>query len=178
MRLDADQYSFDHEDLTPEERALFAALPRERLGSAALEARVVRALAAQQLLGRRQRFVLGARHVAGLVAAALVLFVTGFAAGRSSATVNRQAAVARVDSAQLGRLVQRAGSEYVRLLERIPVADSGDPRAAVNQAARSTLRAAAKQIARVDPTDPVASVILEELATVPQDPRGAQRIWF
>src|SRR5262245_27644835 len=77
MRLDADEYSFDHDDLTPDERALFSALPRERLGSAALEERVVRALAEQQLLRERQGFVLRTRHVAGLVAAALVLFVGG-----------------------------------------------------------------------------------------------------
>lgn len=178
MRLDADQFSHD-DDLTPDEHARFAALPRERLGSAALEDRVVRALVAERLLRERPGFVLRTHHVFALIAASLVLFVGGFVAGRSSAlTTNPRAMSTRVDSAQLGRLVQRAGSEYVQLLERIPVADSSDPRATVGrEAARATLRAAAKQVARVDPTDPVATVILEELGAAPTD-RGAQRLWF
>jgi hypothetical protein len=181
MRLDADAYSIPPDPLTPEDRAQLAALPRERLSSAALEDRVVRALVAQHLLRPRRGSAVRLSRLAAMIAAALMIFVGGYAAGRSSTVDSRPAAMgARVDSAQLGRLVQRAGSEYVRLLERIPVADSTDPRVTVGrEAARATLRAAAKQVARVDPSDAFASVILEELSSSPQlDSRGAQRLWF
>src|SRR3954468_18479759 len=129
MRLDADDYSIPPDPLTAEDRANLAALPRERLSSAALEDSVVRALVSQQLLRPRRSSAVGLTRLAGLIAAALVIFVGGYAIGRSAALTDaRPAVAAHVDSAQLGRLVQRAGSEYVRLLERIPDANSADPR--------------------------------------------------
>lgn len=190
MRHDADDMTpfpppaHQPEPLTFEERAAFAALPRERLGSAELEDRVVRALAAQSLLRprfatpevtRRSRLL---RRV-GMIAAALIVFTAGATFGRLT-TAGREpasalAASSHPDSASVALLVQRAGSEFVHTLERIPSAtDSADARRAQEQeVARSTLRAAAQQVARVSPDDPLALLILERLQA-----ESGQLVWF
>ena len=80
--------------LTPDERRTFASLPREYVGSAALEERVVHALHDARLLGtpltvqtslarstRRRRLLMSF----SVLAASLTLFVTGIAVGRESA---------------------------------------------------------------------------------------------
>lgn len=183
--------------LTPAEREAFATLPAELPdASAALEDAVVRALVRRQLLALDARPADGsARHVVlrlarwlGAAAIVFTVFGAGIAVGRSSASAEEPAGpvagapmagtAAVADSVQLGLLVQRAGTEYVNSLERVAAAPEGaGARAAVGrEAARSTLRAAARQFARVAPDDPVAMLILERIRRA--DEHTAQRLWF
>lgn len=187
--------------LTPDERHAFAALPREYVGSAALEERVVHALHDARLLGsphilrtslarskRRQRVLMSF----SVLAASLTLFVSGIAVGRESAFAGQVVAQPIVeetlpspmteDSMQLAKQVQRAGSEYVSLLERLPShvsTDSSATRAELlgREAARSTLHAAARQLARVAPNDPVAVLLVEGLRPS-ADAHNGQVWWF
>ena len=188
--------------LTPDERRAFAALPREYVGSAALEERVFRALHDARMLGTpltaqpslarstRRRRVLTSFSV---LAASLTLFVSGIAVGRESAFAGQvvgpqvadespsQEPIAE-DSMQLAKQVQRAGSEYVNLLERLPSHASTDSSATRDEllgreAARSTLHAAARQLARVAPNDPVAALLVEGLGKN-NDAHSGQVWWF
>jgi hypothetical protein len=182
--------------LSPDERRAFAALPREYVGSAALEERVVHALHDARLLGSSLAPSSGMRRLkfaASVLAASLVFFVGGIAVGRQSAhaeqiivappvAVTRPAPQVTEDSMQLAKQVQRAGSEYVSLLERLPShapTDSPATRAELlgREAARSTLHAAARQLARVSPNDPVAMLLVEGLRPSP-DARSGQVLWF
>jgi hypothetical protein len=72
-------------ELTPEEQAALAALPRERDPSRLLEERTVAALRERGLL-RRPAAGRAARIVRAAVgAAAVIVFLIGFAAGRATA---------------------------------------------------------------------------------------------
>jgi hypothetical protein len=190
MSLDAEIPT--RESLTALEQRAFAALPRERVPGADLEARIVRALTDQGLLGRTPaapnttRTRSHARRAArwsGAAIAALLVFTAGIVVGRRSAEagevpVRTASKVTVADSVQLGLMVQRAGSEYVNSLQRVASApDSGGARVSVGrEAARSTLHAAARQFARVAPDDPVAALILERIH--PAEDHAAQRLWF
>ena len=76
MRTDGPER--DDTELTPEERAAFAALPRERAASRLMEERTVGELRRRGLLRRARR----PRWMAA--AAALALFAGGFGAGWAS----------------------------------------------------------------------------------------------
>ena len=73
-------------ELTPEERAAFEALPRERVPSRLLEERTVAELRKRRLLHRSR----GSSRVlrATAAAAAFAVFLSGFAAGRATAPVD------------------------------------------------------------------------------------------
>lgn len=185
----------DDASLSPDERRELAALPREHVASAALEERIVGALREARAFGPRAMTIRRSalRHrgwtTAAACAASVAIFLSGILVGRSSAhaeqvTVpsqqSREAVRRGADSMQLAHEVQRAGSEYVQLLERLPSrspVDSAPSQAVLlgREAARSTLHAAARQLARVSPNDPVAMLLVEGLRS---DPRGGQVLWF
>jgi len=157
------------EDLTPEERQSLADLTRERRPPEDLEQRVVRALRAEGLLAppRPLRLPRSPAWIATAAAASIALFVGGFALGQWVAS--RQAAELLVamhqrDAAQASALVQRTGSAYVSALGALAsVSGSAGPQevAAGREVALNALRAAADQIVRLAPEDPLAVRILQ-----------------
>jgi hypothetical protein len=185
----------DDASLSPDERRELAALPREHVASAALEERIVSALRGARLLGNRAASIRqSVRRRRGWItfaafAASLVIFASGILVGRRSADAEQVTASSQqrelnrsgtADSMQFAHEVQRAGSEYVSLLEQLPSrspADEAPSRAEQlgREAARSTLHAAARQLARVSPNDPVAMLLVEGLRP---DTRGGQVMWF
>jgi hypothetical protein len=77
------QHDKNRDELSREERAKFAALPRERAPASALEERIVGALKAKGLIRVAQSFqVWTLPRLAGAFAAAAVLLALGFGAGK------------------------------------------------------------------------------------------------
>jgi len=184
------------DELTPEERAAFGALPRERIPPAALEERVVGALRAEGLLGAPVTAArpAGPRRASSWLvaaaAAAVALFASGVAVGQWSAGRGMADAVSAAldrsgDPAQAATEVQEAGSEYVRAVARLAeLAGGGDARdvASGTEAARVALHAAALELARLSPDDPTLRLVLavlEERAETPSDSAAPRKtIWF
>lgn len=184
--------SNERDALSAEERGAFDALPRERVPGRLLEERTVAALRARGLLrappGRlrwRPRFVLTA------IAASLALFASGLGTGHWLATRAPADALVQasdVDATESTLNVQRAGSAYVSALTQlVAAADSADARATAQarEVALAALWAAAGEVVRLAPDDPVAGQILRgfERARQERSPSGEQPpvrqvIWF
>lgn len=167
-------------ELTSEETGALAALPRERDPGELLEERVVRLLRAEGLLAdpgpsemtanRFRDLRLEANHSwwrpMAAAAAGLALFAGGLSVGQSLGA--RQTADAFhtvfVDrDARLASQVQRTGSDYVAALAALADAE-GAATADSSQAmevALTALWAAANQIVRMAPDDPLAARILQ-----------------
>jgi hypothetical protein len=160
--------------LTPEERAMFDALPREREPGRLLEERTVRALREAGLVraaarpaetqARRLRFP--AAWISGAMAAGIALFLGGLATGQYLGQKNASQMVSdlrRQDAQQAALMVQQTGTAYVQALSRMAMVSdtSRGPQAQQGRQAASTLlRAAADEVVRMNPNDPVASGIL------------------
>jgi hypothetical protein len=169
-------------ELTREERAAFASLPREAAPSDLLEERVVRALRTRHLLApRRALWHRGTRLVAGL-AASLTLFLGGtvfgqWLAGRTSAeALSAAREIRRMDTDFAAVRVQQTGSAYVAALASLhqqreagvrpgakPGAKQDDALVQGWEAALSALRAATEELARMDPHDSRVAQALEAL---------------
>jgi hypothetical protein len=74
---------FTEDDWTPDERALFAALPQERIPPGELKARTTDALRRRGLLDHQP--VARSTHVLALVAAASAIFIAGALVGYAAA---------------------------------------------------------------------------------------------
>ena len=184
----------DDTELTPEERELFAALPRERDPGRLLEERTVRALRERGLLvapaatsaARPRRVIRFApAWLAGAIAAGIALFVGGIATGQYLATRNVVAVVQQHDQQQAAQLVQQTGTAYVQALARLSQAsNTGTQRQQGSEVATSMLRAAADEVVRINPNDPVATGILAAFdrakqRAAPADTTGKERVvWF
>ena len=181
------------DELTPEERTLFAALPREREAGRLLEERTVRALRQRELLDApSRRFRFPAAWVAGAAAASLALFTSGVAMGQWMGARSTERVVARVqaeNARQAALLVQQTGSAYVHALGQLAqVADTAQPAQAAQarEVAVRGLRAAADELVRIAPDDPVASGIMAgydraraEAAPARADSAGQRQVvWF
>ena len=184
------------DELKEGERRAFEALPRERAARAELEDRVVAALQRRGLLAIPLGTAAGRRrHVTpwlvGAVAAALALFVGGFAAGqyfgaRSGAAAVLSGVQASGGSAtQVAAHAERAGTMYVAALVALnQLTDSADAptRARAKQAALTALGAAAEEVAHLAPNDPLAAAVLRGLneRSREQGPAPSSRsvVWF
>ena len=185
------------DEATPEERAAFAALPREREPSRLLEERTVRALRERGLVHaaahpRRLRFP--ASWLVGAAAAAVALFMVGLESGRALQRRETAATVGEVvrsqTTQQAALAVQQTGSAYVNALSQFAsLADSSQNQAQTRQGrevAVQMLRAAANELVRISPDDPLAAAILASLdrTRVQQqrqqaDTAGKERVvWF
>ena len=139
-----------------------------------------------------RRFRFPVSWMAGAAAAAVALFMTGVAAGQFAAGRESARAVAEVQrqNAQHPALaVQQAGAAYVSALSRFAsVADTAGAAqtAQGREVAVAMLRAAANELVRISPDDPLASGILAALdrastqpLTTQADTTGKQRVvWF
>jgi hypothetical protein len=185
------------DELTPDERALFAALPRERDPGRLLEERTVRALRDRGLVqaaGKPKRVIrFHPGWLTGAVAAGLALFLGGLATGEYMATRNVGEVVAAVqahDQRQAAQLVQQTGSAYVQALAKLTQASNTTAGAQGQQGrevASAMLRAAADEVVRMNPNDPVATGILAAFDRAGARQRAAARpdtaakqsvVWF
>lgn len=166
-------------------------LPQEAMPSALLEERTVRELRKRGLL-RRQRS-LPVSWLAGSVAASIALFATGVAVGQWLGTRNTISTVAEIASqtstAAAAAQVQETGTAYVQALEALvnsanqTQGQPSDPQA--REVALTALHAAANEVVRLAPNDPIAAKILQgiEQARRQADPPTEQQasrqiVWF
>jgi len=160
------------DDLTPEERAAFAALPRERDPGEMLEERTFRALRARGLIGRPERhgIVMSPAWLTAAAAALVAVFTFGFALGQwleSRENSKTLVELRRQDAAQAAAVVQQTGSAYVAALSALTRASrsSNDPKdvAQGREVASTILHAAANEMTRLSPNDPLTEQILRGL---------------
>lgn len=188
-----DHLDSDHDDaLTPAERAAFDALPRERTPGRLLEERTVRALRERGLLTEPapRRVRLPGAWIAGAAAAAVAMFAAGMATGQwmGARSTERVVATIQQQNAQTAALmVQQTGSAYLNALSAFAqVADTakGAQASEGREVAVQILRAAAEELVRIAPDDPVASGILaaydrQRRRAAPGTAEGKERtVWF
>lgn len=160
----------DEDDLTPDLRNQLAALPRERDPGRLLEERTVRALRDRGLIeapvaGGRVRRIPRA-WLGGAVAAGITLFASGLAVGQwmgARATVEVVQAARAADARQAALAVQQTGSAYVQAMAQFAeLSDSASAgqTAQGREVAARMLRAAADELVRIAPDDPLASAVL------------------
>ncbi|HEY0154458.1 MAG TPA: hypothetical protein VGB92_20765 [Longimicrobium sp.] len=185
------------DELTVEERVQLAALPRERDPGRLLEERTVRALRERGLVhapGKPRRVIrFHPGWLTGAVAAGLALFLGGLATGQYLATRNVDQVVAAVqahDQRQAAQLVQQTGSAYIQALatlSQVSNTTAGVQGQQGREVASSMLRAAADEVVRMNPNDPVATGILaafdragaQQRAAARPDTAAKQRVvWF
>ena len=183
-----------HDELTPAERQAFQALPLEAEPPKGLEDRTVALLQARGVLAVPLRPVGTVPRrwqpawLVGALAASVALFASGFASGQylgaRSATI--AAAVGLGGSiAERTQHVQRTGSDYVAALAALSQErDTSDiaGRQQATQTALSALGAAAQEVARLVPDDPLAAAVLRGLTERRRaaQPPAAQRavVWY
>lgn len=183
--------ALDREGLSEAERQAFDSLPQERIPPAGLEERTVRALEQRGLIRRRRPRWASSRPwiaVAG-VAAGVALFAVGLAVGQSMGARQTAEALAAVYPDATDRAaarVQSTGSEHVQALYALVEAMAAAAPAEREQArevARATLWAAASEVVRLAPDDPLAERILEEIERARLGTAGGREaahsvIWF
>lgn len=157
-------------ELTPAERELFAALPREREPGRLLEERTVRALRERGLLHERtpavdarRRFRFPAAWISGAIAAGLALFLGGLATGQYLGQQHTSEVVSQVqarDAQTAALLVQQTGTAYVQALSKLTADTTGGANRQGREVAQQMLKQAADEVVRMNPNDPVASGIL------------------
>ena len=179
-------------ELTAEEQAAFAALPRERDPGILLEERTVQVLEERGILFARSKRnpVHGVPVWALGLAASLALFVSGVATGQWMGTrnlANTMVAAQQETAMQTASLVQQTGSAYVMsLIALAQLADStSDPAVAQGrEAALTSLHAAARELALLAPEDPLTLVLRDGLRRALWDETGSAGptlqsvVWF
>ncbi|MBW3572312.1 MAG: hypothetical protein KY467_14520 [Gemmatimonadetes bacterium] len=156
-------------EMTPELRSRLAALPRERDPGRLLEERTVRALRQRGLVetpvagGRVRRLRIA--WLGGAMAAGIALFASGIAVGQwmgTRATAQVVQAVQAQNDRQAALLVQQTGSAYVDALGQLAaMSDSGQAAPAEGrEVATRIMRAAADELIRIAPDDPIAGAVL------------------
>jgi hypothetical protein len=179
------------EELTPEERKEFEMLPKERTPSRILEERTVRALRDRGLI--RSTPVQAPRlrpwMAAAAIAASVALFVSGMQVGQwmgAKQTVDAIAAMYPEGGTQRAAArVQTTGSQLASALdELVQATNSADAAQAemAREVALAVFWAAAAEIVRLAPDDPVAARILqtfEQQRLSGDEPAGVKNVvWF
>jgi hypothetical protein len=183
----------DEDDLTPDLRNQLTALPREHDPGRLLEERTVRALRERGLIeapvagGRIRR--IPRSWLGGAVAAGIALFASGLAMGQwmgARSTAHAVEATRTADTRQAALVVQQTGTAYVQALahfaELSDSASAGQTAQGREVAARM-LRAAADELVRIAPDDPLASAVLAafQRADSAQTARTGEKqgvVWF
>jgi hypothetical protein len=183
----------DENDMTPELRSQLAALPRESDPGRLLEERTVRALRERGLIeapvaGGRVRRIPRA-WLGGAVAAGIALFASGLATGQwmgARATAEVVQAARGQDARGAALVVQQTGSAYVQAMARFAELQdsvSAGQSAEGREVAARMLRAAADELVRIAPDDPLASAVLAafQRADSAQTARTGEKqgvVWF
>jgi hypothetical protein len=170
-------------------RTMASQLPREREPGRLLEERTIATLRMRGLLRSRPRPRFSPAWLAGAVAASIALFATGVAFGQwlgTRNTTNAVLALSQTDALLAAAQVQRAGTQYVNALQMLAhFADSTNTMPAQGrEVALSALYAAANEVVRFAPNDPIAGEILRGFQRVrlqqlaqPEQP-ARQIVWF
>jgi hypothetical protein len=186
MRDDEHRPEVDDAELSAAERDALRALPREADPGDLLLERTVRALRGRGLLrpvAARPAVALTPWRAVAALAAGLGLFLGGLALGGRPVAGPESASTVRPDV----QLLLHRSSDYVEALAGLAQqAPAGDPQASARarDVARSTLAAAAEQLVRLAPDDPLAIRILQALeatgAAAPDSTAFAARrvVWF
>lgn len=164
-------------------------LPTERQASRMLEERTVSALRERNLLFTKSRGRIPRGWIAGAAAASIAFFATGVAVGQwlGTRTTATALATAQGDVLLNALQVQHAGTAYVNALQALAIAsDSTDPqiRQQGREVALAAFHAAASEVARLAPNDPVAAEILRGLQHTRELAQPARRntdrkvIWY
>jgi hypothetical protein len=156
--------------LSPEEKAAFAALERERDPGDLLEERTVRRLRRHGLLASSASTwpvlspLRAAVAAAAMVVVALCSFMLGHWSG-SRQTAEVMLAMHQHDTLLVAREVQRAGSAYLAALERLANVEASEPDSLGQgrEVALATFRAAASELITLAPDDPLAGDILRAI---------------
>jgi hypothetical protein len=185
----------DHEEeLTPEERAAFAALPREQMPGDTLETRTVNSLRQLGVLSAQtdaKRWSIPPTWLGMAIAASVALFTSGVVLGQYLGvrhSVETIAALHEADTREAAAIMQQTGSAYVAALSSL--AESADTtrngrNAQTREVAIRALHAAANEVVKIAPNDPIAVNILrgfdrerrqESQAT--GQPARRQVVWF
>lgn len=181
-----------HDDeLTPDERARFRALPRELDPDDALEERTVRALRGEGLLRRAPSRVialsLSPAWIGMAAAACFAIFAGGFAVGSWLEARHTTQVVSQLheqDATRAAALVQQTGSAYVSALSALAaMSDSSSTNPQLVQGrevAVNALHAAANQMVRIAPEDPLTLRILAGMRRAAHDSSAAtdRLVWF
>jgi hypothetical protein len=180
-----------HDDeLGPELRDALRTLPREREPGRLLEERTVRALRARGLVEERRRGPgIPRGWLAAAAAAAIALFTGGLALGQALGASRAEETMARMQAESDRRtaaVLRETGSAYVAALAAVRQDGGGPATPQARAEATRVLRAAANEVARIAPDDPVASGILvgldraeQQRRRTPGDTVGNQRtVWF
>jgi hypothetical protein len=178
--------------LMPAEREALDSLPRERMPSRFLEERTVRALRERGLIreGAVRAGLARPWMAAAGVAAAVALFASGLAVGQmigARQTADALAAVYPNQADRAAAMVQTTGSAYTAALGRLVEATAAAGAAEVQrgrEVALAALWAAASEVVRLAPDDPLAVQILQEFERAqgeasPTDSATARNVvWF
>ncbi|HEX6559484.1 MAG TPA: hypothetical protein VF021_08475 [Longimicrobiales bacterium] len=167
-------------------------LPAEKAPGTLLEERTVRELRRRGLL--RRKHSLPTAWLIGSVAASLALFATGVVVGQYLGTRNTVGAIAELqqknDAGAAAAQVQQTGSAYVQALEALVSTAQQNPTRTqdtrqAREVALTALHAAANEVVRLAPNDPVVAKILqgiEQEKTQSQQRGGTtpkrQIVWF
>ncbi len=168
-------------EMSEQERAELEALPRHRMPSRLLEERTVNALRARGLIATA-RFQRG-WIVAGL-AAALTLFVSGFAAGQFTTQrgMNETLLTAqKMNTLEAAYLVQQTGSAYLQALNALGRVSDSTSRQAFDQgreAGISVLASAANELVRLSPEDRLSLRLRNILYTTDTSRTRSALVWF
>lgn len=169
--------------------AMIRELPAEREPGRLLEERTVAALREHGLLRAKPARRMSTARLAGAIAASIAIFATGVVAGQWLGTRSTATAFASAQSdALLNALqVQHAGSAYVNALQALVQAtDSADAQANAQgrEVALAAFHAAANEMVRLVPSDPVSTEILRGLQRVRQQAQPEKQstdrniIWY
>jgi hypothetical protein len=159
--------------------------------SALLEERTVKELRSRGLLRRQRTFPTS--WLVGSVAASIALFATGVVVGQWVGTRSTISSVAEIatsgTAAAAAAHVQETGSAYVQALEALvnsasqPQGQPASPQA--REVALTALHAAANEVVRLAPNDPVATRILQgieqarrQAQTLDEQNAGRKIVWF
>jgi len=179
-----------HDELTPEEREVYAGLPRERMPSRILEERTVRALKERGLIRAHRGTWGGVRPwmAATAVAASLALFASGVAVGQGMGARQTASALAAIypdETAQAAATVQSTGTAHRSALAALVEATRSAQPEQVERAqevALASFWASAAEIVRLAPDDPLAARILQELERAQHAGAGAEAtrnvVWY
>jgi hypothetical protein len=166
-------------------------LPIDAAPSALLEERTVKELRNRGLLRRARGFPVS--WMMGSVAASVALFAMGVAVGQWVGTRNTINTVAEIASAgspaAAAAQVQQTGTAYVQALEALVNSanqtQGQQPSSQAREVALTALHAAANEVVRLAPNDPVVAKILQGIEqsrrqAQPLDERDAGRkiVWF
>lgn len=170
--------------------AMANALPKEREAGRLLEERTVAALRKRGLLKRKPTRRISPAWLAGSIAASIALFASGVVVGQmlgARTATNTAIALTQNDALRTAAQVQRAGSAYVDALQALAQLSDSSSNGVPPQGrevALTALHAAANEVIRMAPNDPIAAEILRgferarQQSTQPQRDPQRQIIWF